>query len=105
MPPLPHFLAAFASGALIIVAGGGYALCFALGRRFGGPWPRLALLCYAALAASVAVLAWALDLHGFWRLVAAVMLAGYYAGPRLIWRLSDHIEGPRAPREPLSPRP
>jgi len=92
MPPLPHFLAAFVAGAMIIVAGGGYALSFALGRARGGVWTTLSHASYAVLVASVATLAWALDLRGFWRGVAALMLLGYFVGPRLILRLAHHIE-------------
>ncbi len=101
MHPLPHFLAAFVSGAMIIVAGGGYALSFALGRGRGGMWMPLSHLAYAVLVVSVATLAWALDLRGFWRGVAVLMLLGYFVGPRLILRLAHHIEPAGGPR----PRP
>lgn len=92
MPPLPHLLAAALAGAAIILAGGGYALCFALGRARGGVWLPLSHVAYLGLAVAVASLAWALDLRGYWRGVAALMVVGYYVGPRLIWRLSSEIE-------------
>jgi len=92
MSPLPHFLAAALAGAAIIIAGGAYALCFALGRARGGVWLPLSHAAYLGLAVAVVTLAWALDLHGFWRGVAFLMVAGYFVGPRLIWRLSNDIE-------------
>ncbi len=92
MSPLPHLFAAALAGAAIILAGGGYALCFALGRAHGGVWRPLSYVTYAILAVAVATLAWALDLRGYWRGVAGLMVVGYYVGPRLIWRLSSDIE-------------
>jgi len=92
MSPLPHLLVAPAAGAVVILAGGAYALCFALGRARGGVWLSLSYVAYLGLAVAVATLAWALDLRGFWRGVAFLMVAGYFVGPRLIWRLSSGIE-------------
>jgi len=93
MDPLPHLLAAALAGAAIILTGGAYALCFALGRARGGVWLPLSYVAYLGLVGAVATLAWALDLRGFWRGVAFLMVAGYFVGPRLIWRLSSDIEG------------
>ena len=36
----------------------------------------------------MAALAWLLRLDGAWLVLVAVLLAGYYAAPRFIWRLS-----------------
>jgi len=91
MTSLPHLLAAAIAGAAVILAGGGYALCFALGRARGGVWLPLSHGAYLCLAVAVATLAWALDLRGFWRGVACLMVLGYFVGPRLIWRLSSDI--------------
>ncbi|NCO57304.1 MAG: hypothetical protein GW870_03855 [Deltaproteobacteria bacterium] len=94
MAPFPHLLAAPLAGAAVILAGGAYALCFALGRVRGGGWRMAALACYGLLAAAVVTLAWALDLRGFWRGVAGLMVAGYFVGPRLISRLSRDLDTP-----------
>jgi len=92
MVPLPHLFAAPVAGAAVILAGGAYALCFALARARGGRWLPLSHVAYLGLVVAVATLAWALDLRGFWRGVACLMVVGYFVGPRLIWRLSSDIE-------------
>lgn len=76
------------AGATIVVAGGFYALFFALGRlRNSRAMMAISVLSYAALVLSTIVLARALNLTGFWLFVAAVMLTGYFFAPRAIWRL------------------
>lgn len=76
------------AGAVIVTAGGFYALFFALGRLNDIRW--LNLLSYASyliLVLATVVLAQALLLKGFWLLVIAVMLLGYFFAPRAIWWL------------------
>ena len=82
------FLGALA-GAMIVIAGGLYALFFALGRlRNSTSLNYWSLFSYAILAISVYALIRALHLDGFWIFVAAVMLIGYFFAPRAIWHLS-----------------
>ena len=77
------------AGAMIVIAGGFYALLFALGRmRNSRSLNYWAVFSYAVLVISTYVLVQALHLHGFWVSVTAVMLVGYFFAPRAIWRLS-----------------
>lgn len=81
------FLAAIAA-ALVILFGAAYALFFALGRLQASralQW--IALGCYAALAVSTFGLAQALNLHGYWASLVALMLIGYLLAPYGIWWL------------------
>lgn len=83
-----QFVTAFASAAAVMLSGAAYAALFA--------WARLqrrrslmiaAYACYGVLAGSVALLADAANLHGFWRILAGLMLAGYLLAPHAIWLL------------------
>jgi Flp pilus assembly protein TadB len=47
----------------------------------------LAYGAYAVLIGAVGVLSMTLNMTGFWQLVAAVMVIGYFVAPRLIWHL------------------
>lgn len=81
-------LAALTAGAVVLF-GACYAVFLALARlRHFAVLRRLSNLAYAALAAAVAALAWLLRLDGAWLVLVALLLAGYYAAPRFIWRLS-----------------
>lgn len=81
---------AMIAGALVIMAGAGYALLFAFGRlRSSRRLIAGALLFYALLAGAVLVLADALNLNGYWQVLVAVMLAGYFLAPRWIWSLCE----------------
>jgi hypothetical protein len=76
------------AGAGIVLAGALYALLFGLGRLQSSRGMYIAsLLFYALLAIAVGVLVNALSLHGFWLVVVAVMLIGYFFLPRMIWKL------------------
>lgn len=76
------------AGAMVVLAGAGYALFFALGKIAGGALKATAAyLSYGVLVASVLVLAQALNLNGFWRIVVGVMLVGYLLAPHAIWHL------------------
>jgi hypothetical protein len=94
-----HIMAAAIAGALIIMFGAIYALFFALSRLRRRPGLMvIAYGAYLVLVAAVAVLVFTLNMSGFWEVVAAVMLIGYFVAPRLIWRLcaGTHVaEGPR----------
>ncbi len=76
------------AGAGVVLTGACYALFFALGRLQSSNWfAAAALFSYALLAASVYVLAVNFKLSGFWMVVAATMLVGYFLAPRAIWHL------------------
>lgn len=76
------------AGAAIVLMGASYALFFALGRLHASRVMQWAsLLSYLLLIMSVVVLADAFALGGFWILVTAVMLVGYFLLPRAIWHL------------------
>ena len=76
------------SGAAIVLMGASYALFFALGRLHNSrSMTAASFFSYLLLAAAVYVLVESLRLSGFWMLVAAVMLVGYFLAPRAIWKL------------------
>lgn len=83
-----NLLLATVSGGMVVVSGALYALLFAHARLRNRP--RLmhsAYLSYFVLCTAVVVLIISLDFRGFWLLVAAVMLVGYFLAPHAIWRL------------------
>jgi len=83
-----HIMAAAIAGALIILFGALYALLFALSRlRQRRDLMFLAYGAYAVLIGAVGVLSMTLNMTGFWQLVAAVMVIGYFVAPRRIWHL------------------
>ncbi len=97
---LADFFVAFFSAASVILFGALYALVFAYSRIRN--LPRLLLLAYAsyaALVASVIVLARVANLFGslFWGAVVMLMLAGYLFAPHAIWHLcvTTHAAAPQ----------
>lgn len=81
------FFGTMAGGAIVLM-GALYALFFALSRLHASrSLGAASLLAYALLAAAVYVLIDALSLTGFWLVVTAVMLVGYFFLPRAIWQL------------------
>ncbi len=97
---IQHLMASAVAGALVILFGAAYALCFAYARlRERAALMALALVSYAALAAAVLVLSRTLHLTGFWQWVTAVMLVGYFVAPRVIWQLCAGTHAAVAPRE------
>jgi hypothetical protein len=82
------------AGALVVVSGALYALCFALGRLRGSVLlGRAAWLAYGVLATGMALLAYALRLDGIWLLTLAALLTGYLFAPRAIWHLCVATHG------------
>ena len=76
------------SGAAIVLMGAFYALFFALAKLHGSRlFDAAAIVSYLLLAVAVYVLVDALQLAGFWSIVAFVMLVGYFLAPRAIWHL------------------
>lgn len=76
------------AGAAIVLMGAMYSLFFALAKLHGSRMFDVAALgSFALLAVAVYVLSISLALEGFWVLVTAVMLVGYFFLPRAIWHL------------------
>ncbi|MCB1738218.1 MAG: hypothetical protein KDI42_08850 [Gammaproteobacteria bacterium] len=89
-----NFLIAFAAGAMVLLAGAGYAGGFAFARLYGRPlWMRLAWLSYALLAISVAVLTEVMNFSGYWLALSVAMLLGYLLAPHAIWHLTHATHG------------
>ena len=83
-----HIMLATMAGALVILFGAVYALLFAWSRVKAKPKFMIgAYISYLCFATSVVVMAYTLNLHGFWYLIVAVMLLGYLLAPHGIWHL------------------
>lgn len=90
------------AGAMVVMFGAIYAFLFTWSKmRQRGALMPLAYLAYLGLASSVAALAVALHLTGFWSLIVVTMLIGYLLAPHAIWHLcvrthqsSEHISEP-----------
>lgn len=81
------FFSTMAGGA-IVLTGALYSLFFALAHLHSSRWMNAAsLLAYTLLVAAVVVLIDSLALEGFWLVVAATMVVGYFFLPRAIWHL------------------
>ena len=96
---LKDFFLMFFSSALVIMAGASYALLFAwskLHRRHR--YQTFAYLAYLVLTIAVIELSQAAHFSGFWLLLSAVMLIGYFFAPIGIWHLCskthDHHDSP-----------
>ena len=86
---IPRLAAAAFSAAAVVLCGAGYALLLALGRvRNSIALRRAAWLAYAGVVLATVALSWALQLNGLWPVLIGVLLIGYFAVPRAIWRLS-----------------
>ncbi|GAB6047028.1 hypothetical protein JCM19379_08520 [Methyloparacoccus murrellii] len=85
---LKDFLLTFFVSAGIILSGACYALFYAWGRLRGrAAFLRGAWLAYAVLVACTLTLVQTAHLNGSWSTLALLMLAGYFAAPRAIFRL------------------
>ena len=85
---LQDFLLTFFVSAGIILSGACYALFYAWGRLRQAPrFLNWALLAYAVLAACVLTLMRTAHLDGAWSTLTLLMLVGYFAAPRAIFRL------------------
>ena len=86
---IPRLAAAGFSAAAVVLCAAGYAILLALGRARQKPiLGRAALGAYAGVVLAAVGLAWALRLDGLWLVLVAILLIGYFAAPRAIWRLS-----------------
>jgi hypothetical protein len=85
---LQDFLLTFFVSAGVILSGACYALFYAWARLRDRPnFMRWALLAYAVLAFCALTLMQTAHLDGLWRAITALMLIGYFAAPRAIFRL------------------
>ena len=87
---MADFFVTFFSAASVIIFGALYALLFAYSRLKNVPrMMPLAYAAYAALFASVIVLANVANLFGslFWQFIVLLMLVGYLLTPRFIFHL------------------
>ncbi|POZ50590.1 hypothetical protein [Methylovulum psychrotolerans] len=85
---LKDFFITFFVSALMIMAGAAYALLFAWSKA--NPNNRIKLAAYSAyliLAASVAELTYTAHFSGYWLVISAAMLVGYFFAPIGIWHL------------------
>jgi putative effector of murein hydrolase LrgA (UPF0299 family) len=83
-----HIMLATMAGAMVIMFGAIYALLFAWSRIKSYPQLMIgAYLAYILFAISVAVMAYTLNLKGFWFSIVVVMLVGYFLAPHGIWHL------------------
>ncbi len=93
---LKDFFIVFFAGAMVIVAGGLYALMFAWSRIQSKPaLMRFAYAAYVVLFVAVLVLGSAAHLHGYWWVLVIAMLLGYLLAPHGIWRLCEGTHGHR----------
>lgn len=86
---LNDFMAAVIAGASVVLFGALYAFGFAMAKLQKNRWIFVAAYgLFAALSASVYVLAISLNLNGYWLSVTVAMLLGYGIAPQAIWKLS-----------------
>jgi len=84
-------LSALSAGAVVIF-GAMYAIFLALGNLNNNALLRFVGNCsYFLLATSVCFLAYFLQLYNWWLVLVATLLAGYFAAPRMIWRLCVEV--------------
>ena len=91
---IPRLAAAGFAAAAVVLCAAGYAALLALGRVRQSPALRRAALgAYAGVVLAALALCWALQLQGLWLGLVAILLIGYFAAPRAIWRLSVATHG------------
>ncbi len=84
-------LSALSAGAVVIF-GAMYAIFLALGNLNDNAILRLVGNCaYLLLAVSVCFLAYFLQLYNWWLVLVATLLVGYFAAPRMIWRICVEV--------------
>lgn len=85
---LKDFFIMFFSSALVIVAGGAYALLYAYWRKYPRSWLRnLMWLSYVVLLIAVVLLTMAAHFSGYWLILSVLMVVGYFFAPMGIWHL------------------
>jgi hypothetical protein len=89
-----EFFRAVFAGAMVLMAGAGYAVLFGFARVYKLPaLMPLAYLSYALLAFAVFTVTDALHFTGLWQVISATMLIGYLVGPHVIWHLCLALHG------------
>lgn len=85
---LKDFFITFFSSALIIMAGAAYALCFTWSKANPRPGIKIAAyLCYIVLLVAVFALSRAANFTGYWLMISAAMVVGYFFAPIAVWQL------------------
>jgi Zn-dependent protease with chaperone function len=85
---LKDFFITFFSSALIILAGAGYALCYAWSKVNTKTGIKItAYSCFIVLMVSVFVLTRAANFSSYWLSLSMVMVLGYFFAPIAIWQL------------------
>ncbi|MCX7088706.1 MAG: hypothetical protein NTV00_11705 [Methylococcales bacterium] len=85
---LKDFFITFFSAALIIMAGGSYALLFAWSKVNANFRIKIAAyVAYAVLLVAVILLTRAAQFQGYWLIISAAMVIGYFFAPIGIWHL------------------
>ena len=83
-----YILLAAMAGAMVVLFGATYAMLFAWSKIKKDPrFLIAAYLAYITLLVFTAILAYTLHLTGFWSLIVAMMIVGYFFAPYGIWRL------------------
>ena len=83
-----HIMLATMAGAMVIMFGAIYALLFAWSKTKKFPQLMIgAYFSYLLFAISTAIMAYTLNLTGFWFVIVVVMLIGYLLAPHGIWYL------------------
>ena len=83
-----YILLAAMSGAMVVLFGAAYAMLFAWAKIKKDPrFMIIAYFAYFILLIFTVLLAYTLHLSGFWYLIVAVMIIGYFFAPYGIWRL------------------
>ncbi len=85
---LADFFLSFFTAAMIILVAVLYVALFAWAQMSGKKALRVwAMLVYILLLVCVVVFVDVMNLTGYWRIIAVLMVLGYWWMPRLIWRL------------------
>ncbi len=85
-----HIMLATMAGALVILFGAFYAFFFAWSKLKKHPRMMIgAYVSYLLFAISTAIMAYTLNLTGFWFSIVVVMLIGYLLAPHGIWYLCE----------------
>ncbi len=83
-----HILIAAMAGAMVVLFGAIYAMLFAWSKIKKDPRYMIgAYFAYSIFVVFTAIMAYTLNLTGFWYSIVAVMLIGYLLAPHGVWHL------------------
>jgi hypothetical protein len=89
-----ELLIAGMAGAVVVMAGGLYALFLAWAFMHNRPRDKmLAYLNFLVLCVAFIFLAWALHMDAVWHAVVVFVLLAYLISPHLIWKLTKATHG------------